>query len=294
MIIPYIERTTGKKEEEKVYGGSLVEFLYGRSKFGAALASFIAYSPWISAAYGFWQKLPYSKKKIAPFIKEYGVDTKEFLDPVDSFTSFNDFFIRFLKPEARPLAPGHLIIPADGRYLAYNFHDSDEITVKGQTFQIDAFFDNPELAKRYKGGSLLIARLCPSDYHRFHFPTECIPSKPQSIEGALFSVNPLALAKRPSIFWENKRVLTLLKTVTLGTIAYFEVGATNVGAIHQTYKAEHKAVKGAEKGYFSFGGSALLLFFEPGKVTLSQDLIENSKMGIETRCLLGQTATEQV
>lgn len=294
MIIPYIERTTGKKQEEKVYGGALVEFLYGSSKFGAALASFIAYSPWISAAYGFWQKLSLTRKKIAPFIEEYQVDIGEFLNPVESFNSFNDFFIRFLKPEARPLATTDLIIPADGRYLAYNFNDSGEVTVKGQTFNIEAFFDDPALAKRYKGGSLLIARLCPSDYHRFHFPTECIPSKPRCIEGALFSVNPLALTKRPSIFWENKRVLTLLKTVTLGTIAYFEIGATNVGAIHHTYKPEHKAAKGEEKGYFSFGGSALLLFFEPGKVTLSQDLIENSKMGIETRCLLGQTATEQV
>lgn len=292
MIIPYIERTTGKKEEEKVYGGSLVEFLYGNSRWGALLASFIAYSPWISSLYGFWQKLSFTKKKIAPFIKEYGVDPKEFLKPVESFDSFNDFFIRALKPEARPLAPSALVIPADARYLAYHFHNSHEITVKGQTFQMEAFFDDPELAKRYKGGSVLLARLCPSDYHRFHFPAECIPSKPRAIEGALFSVNPLALAKRPSIFWENKRVLTLLKTASLGTIAYFEVGATNVGAIHHTHKPEHKAEKGAEKGYFSFGGSALLLFFEPGKVTLSQDLIDNSLVGIETRCLLGQSAIE--
>lgn len=288
MIIPYIERTTGKQEEEKVYGGHFLEYLYGRSKIGAFLASFIAHSPWISALYGFWQKLPFTKGKITPFIREYNVNSEEFLKPVQSFTSFNDFFIRELKQEARPLADSAAVIPADGRYLAYDFNRANEITVKGQTFSLEAFFNDPILAKRYQGGSLLIARLCPSDYHRFHFPFDCTPSSPQAIPGALFSVNPLALKKRPSIFWENKRVLTLLETETLGTVAFFEIGATNVGAIHQTFDAKIKQSKGREKGYFSFGGSALLLFFEQGKIRFSQDLLENTHKGFETRCLMGQ------
>ena len=289
MNIPYIERTTGKLEQEKVYGGSLLQFLYGKGLFCASL---IAHSPWISSLYGFWQKLPFSKKKIAPFIQEYNVDSREFLEPVDYFRSFNDFFIRALKPEARPFANSDLIIPADGRYLAYDFHNSSTVTVKGQTFDLEAFFNDAELANRFKGGSLLIARLCPSDYHRFHFPVDCRPSLPRLLRGTLFSVNPLALSKRLSIFWENKRMLTLLETEQRGAIAYFEVGATNVGAIHQTF-SQGQQKKGAEKGYFSFGGSALLLFFEPSRVQLSKDLLENTRKGYETRCLLGQPVTER-
>jgi phosphatidylserine decarboxylase len=65
------------------------------------------------------------------------------------------------------------------------------------------------------------------------------------------------------------------------------VGATNVGAIHQTFSPE-KQRKGAEKGYFSFGGSALLLFFEPNRIQVSEDILENTRKGYETRCILGQ------
>ncbi len=287
-MIEYIDRKSGKIEREKVYGEAALRFLYGGSRLGALLAALLSRFAFFSAAYGLWQKMAWTKKKIAPFIQAFKVDPSEFSKPVDAFTSFNDFFIRTLKKEARPLASTDLIIPADGRYLAYSSIDDQTLTIKGQTFDLPALFGSKALSDKFREGSLLMARLCPSDYHRFHFPCDCLPQQPQWINGYLYSVNPIAINKRLSIFWENKRVLTLLDTAQHGQIAYFEVGATNVGSIHHTYPALTKAKKGDEKGYFSFGGSSLLLFFEKNRVQLPQDLLTATQNGYETLCLMGQ------
>jgi phosphatidylserine decarboxylase len=292
--IIYIDRISGKEMQEEVYGEYGLEFLYGSSflprTLGRSIRRLISRSPLFSRIYGFFQKTKSSRRKIKPFIKKFHVDASEFLLPVESFQSFNDFFIRHLKPGARTLAPGAdvAIIPADGRYLFYqNLSEADGFVVKGQKFQLAALLNNSELAEQYRGGSMMIARLCPTDYHRFHFPCDCVPSETKYINGWLYSVNPIALKQNVHIFTENKRTLCELETKEFGKILYLEVGATNVGAIHQTYTPGKLYAKGDEKGYFSFGGSALILMFKPGALTFDNDLLDHPHQ--EIRCLLGQS-----
>ena len=88
---------------------------------GRPLRHLLAHLPFISSLYGWWQKQPWTRKKILPFIQEYGVDPSEFLESPESFHSFNDFFIRRLKPSARPidLAQEIAVIPADARYFFF-------------------------------------------------------------------------------------------------------------------------------------------------------------------------------
>lgn len=275
--------------KEKVYGEKALKYLYSDSSVARLLTSAVSRSPFISSLYGWLQNLPSSQKKVAPFIRDFEVDASEFLEPADSFKSFNEFFIRKLKPEARPISSAPFVAPADARYLGYQTLTEDTVTIKGQTFDLPALFQNEALARKFRGGSLIMARLCPSDYHRFHFPADCTPGEAKLINGFLYSVNPIAISQKLDIFWENKRKLTLLETKDLGQIAYFEVGATNVGSIHETYTPHIPAAKGAEKGYFSFGGSSLLVFLEPGALRLSQDLLDATKEGFELKCLMGQS-----
>jgi phosphatidylserine decarboxylase len=84
-------------------------------------------------------------------------------------------------------------------------------------------------------------------------------------------------------------MITTLQTKQCATVLFIEVGATNVGSIHQTYTPDRSCAKGEEKGYFSFGGSCILLFFEPDKIHFDADLIRNSEAKIETLGLLGQS-----
>ena len=291
--IEIIDRKTGQRMTEKVYGAEALKFLYGSSFLNRFLGRPLAYCaskfPYFSALYGYLQKRPSSRKKIAPFIRDYGVDPAEFLECPDSFKSFNDFFIRKLKKEARPLAAGAevAVLPADARYLFYPRIDAaDGFIVKGQKFNLTDLLQSAELAQAYAQGTMIMARLCPSDYHRFHFPCDCIPGVTRTIPGSLYSVNPLALKQNVKIFTENKRVICELETEQFGKILYIEVGATNVGTIHETYTPFKKALKGDEKGYFSFGGSSLLLLFEPNKIALAPDLLAHAHT--ELRCLFGQ------
>jgi len=285
----YVDRATGKLCKEKIYYEKWLRFFYGEHALGAWIGTCIAKLPLFSRIVGFLQRTRFSKRKIQPFVKRYHISTEEALLPISQFQSFNDFFIRKLKPGARPIAPTVLTIPADGRYLLYpDLHTADGFLVKGDKFSLEALVADRTWAKHYKQGSLLIARLCPTDYHRFHFPCDCIPSPAKLINGWLHSVSPLALRHHISRLTENKRMLTFLHTQTCGTILFCEVGATNVGSIHQTYTPHQPYKKGDEKGFFSFGGSTLILLFEKNRISFSEDLILNSFQHIETLCLMGQ------
>jgi phosphatidylserine decarboxylase len=181
-------------------------------------------------------------------------------------------------------------LPADARYLVFpDIEKADGFWVKGKKFSLIELLQDKSLAERYKNGSMVISRLCPVDYHRFHFPCDCTPKESQLINGPLFSVNPIALKRNIEILSENKRVLTELNTTNFGNVLYIEVGATYVGSIVQTYIPGQSYAKGDEKGYFSFGGSCLILLFEPGKIVFDQDLINASLEKVEVRGLLGQS-----
>ena len=253
--------------------------------------AFLSKISFFSSLYGKWQASPKSKSKIGPFIKNFDVDPSEFLEDISQFGSFNDFFIRKLKPEARPIASGNhaAIIPADGRYLFHaDISKVDGFVIKGEKFDLASLLEDQELASRYANGTMIMARLCPTDYHRFHFPCDCIPGKTKTINGWLYSVNPAAIKKDIDIFTKNKRTLCKLATDNFGEVLFLEIGATNVGSIHETYQPNTFQKKGAEKGYFSFGASSLILLFEPYKIQLDQDLIEATNKGYEIKCLLGQ------
>lgn len=279
-MIQYIDRKTDRLCVEKIYGHTALSILYGSKIFYYLFLPLIARLPFWSCFFGYLQKRPASRAKVAPFVKAYGIDTSEFL--TTEFTSFNDFFIRKLKSSCRPIATAPLTMPADGRYLVYP--EVKQLSVKGQTFSLGEFLQGAP--GHYENGSAVIARLCPVDYHRFHFPCDGVASTPRLINGFLFSVNPIALKKRLSILWENKRVITEIDTPNFGKVLYVEIGATAVGTIRQTYKPG-SVKKGGEKGYFEFGGSCIVLLFEPGRVKFDADLIENTKKGLETLCLFG-------
>jgi phosphatidylserine decarboxylase len=132
------------------------------------------------------------------------------------------------------------------------------------------------------------------DYHRFHFPFGGVPGKARAVNGPLYSVSPIALRKRPSILWENKREITLLRTPTIGDVLLLEVGATCVGSIVQTYTPDAAVTKGDEKGYFRFGGSCFITIFEPGRVRFADDLVEHSAAGREVYAKMGELAARVV
>ncbi|MES2199983.1 MAG: phosphatidylserine decarboxylase, partial [Chlamydiota bacterium] len=169
--IIFLDRLSKKKVKENVYGEGFLKTFYGEGKRSHFLyrvfLPFLVCYPLFSKIYGFIQKSSLSKCKVKPFINKFKVKTEEFLLPVEKFASFNDFFIRKLKPEARPIANGtqEAILPADGRYLVFpNIEEADGFIVKGKKFSLEELVGCKELASSYQKGSMVIARLCPTDY----------------------------------------------------------------------------------------------------------------------------------
>lgn len=294
--IYYIDRATHRKCEEKVYGAAFLHLLYGTSLMSRIIGTPLAYAlarlPWVSAFYGYLQNRPTSAKKIVPFIKKFNVDPSEFTKAPCDYASFNDFFTRKLKASARPLAlgPKTAIIPADGRYFFYqNIKQADGFVVKGKKFNLATLLQDEALASEYEEGAMVMARLCPTDYHRYHLPFDCKAGKTTFINGWLYSVNPIAIKKNIEIFSENKRCLCVLDSKEFGKVLFLEIGATFVGSIHETYQADSQCAKGDEKGYFSFGGSSLILLFPPKSIEFDLDLLNATNEQIEIKCLMGQS-----
>ena len=118
-----------------------------------------------------------------------------------SYRTFNEFFYRALKPEARPITAGEAVavFPADGRHLVFPNVDAVEgFYVKGAKFTLAELLGDGALAAEFAGGAMLISRLCPVDYHRFHFPVAGTPGDARLINGWLYSVSPVALRRNSS------------------------------------------------------------------------------------------------
>jgi phosphatidylserine decarboxylase len=289
MTILIVDRKTEKVEEEKVYGESVLQLVYKETFFSKCLRALISKLPIASSLFGLWQKSFLSKRQINPFVQKFHVNLNE--SEKTEFKNFNDFFVRKLKRKARPISEDGAVAPADGRYLAYDrISLFQEIYVKGKKLSIQELLGGDvALSRRYIGGSLLMARLAPPDYHRFHFPVDGIAKQKRKIGGYLFSVNPMALKNNISYLSQNKRVLVEIQSEKYGLVTFVAVGATNVGSIHFTYKSQKPHAKGDELGYFSFGASMVIVLFEPGKVTFAEDITKNTKDGLETLCRVGES-----
>jgi phosphatidylserine decarboxylase len=288
--IEFFNRHTGGIERERIYGEPWLRFIYGGNPLGRLSLSAVARRAWFSAWYGWRMNRPDSVNRVLPFVIDYDLDAEEFAKPATAYRTFNEFFYRTLRPGSRPISAGEVVavLPADGRHLVYPDVDTaDGFYVKGKKFTLAALLGSEELGARFSGGSLLISRLCPVDYHRFHFPIAGIPGESRLINGWLYSVSPLALRGNPGYLTENKRMVTLVESPVFGQVAVLEIGATMVGAILQSFIPGRPVAKGDEKGLFAFGGSCVVTVFQRGRVRFDEDLTLNSAVHREVYARMG-------
>jgi phosphatidylserine decarboxylase len=273
--IQYFNRYTQRVEAEQIYGEGFLRWIYGSLSGRLALHA-VAKRGFFSRWYGWRMDRAASRAKVAPFIQNFRVDPGEFADAPESFRTFNEFFYRKLKPGARLIAGDArtAVFPADGRHLGFaDVSRMEGIFVKGAVFSLGELLRDRELAERFQRGSMVLSRLCPVDYHRYHFPVGGLATEPRLLNGWLYSVSPIALRRNIRIFTENKRAITRIESPEFGTVLMLEVGATNVGSFEYTFTPNTRVAKGAEKGYFKFGGSSTITLFEPGRVKLDADLL---------------------
>lgn len=291
------DRETGAYETEAVYGEGWLRWAYG-NPVGRLSVWALAKRAWFSRWYGRRMASPASRARIAPFLSRYGVDSAEFAKDPAEYASFNEFFTRALKPRSRPVdpSPRAIVFPADGRHLGFQDIDAAPgVYAKGQRLDIAALL-RPALgdAPAPRGASVVISRLCPVDYHRFHFAAGGRAARPRPVPGDLFSVSPIALRRGLSYLLQNKRVVTAIEHPSLGRHWQIEIGATNVGGILQTFDPAQPVEKGDEKGIFAFGGSCVVTVFPKNRVSLAPDLLQHSADGVELRAKMGARMAESL
>ncbi|KAL9052347.1 MAG: hypothetical protein Q9162_005439 [Coniocarpon cinnabarinum] len=239
---------------------------------------------------------PRSAAEIPGFIDFHSLNMNEILLPVHQFKNFNEFFYRALKPDARPCSapdrPAIVTSPADCRTVVFDeLAEAQKIWVKGREFSMKRLFGNayPELASRYNGGALGIFRLAPQDYHRFHIPVDGIMGEPRTIEGEYYTVNPMAIRSALDVYGENVRVLVPIDSERHGKVMVVCVGAMMVGSTVITRHQGEYVKRAEELGYFKFGGSTILLLFEPGRMQFDDDLVDNANSALETLVRVGMS-----
>jgi phosphatidylserine decarboxylase len=292
-VIQYRDRGTGRLEPERVFHGEALAFLY-ENRVGRVLASLLTANGFFSRGYGWLQRRPASRRKIPRFISGLGVDAGEAERPPGEYASLDEFFTRRLKPGSRPIEhdPERLVTPADGRIRVFPRLRNPTLEVKGSRVHLEDLLGDRALADRYADGALVVIRLAAADYHRFHFPDSGIASEPRAVGRRLHSVHPIALgAGAPS--FENKRMLTRIDTRGFGPMLQIEIGALTVGTIEQTFQPG-VVERGQEKGLFRFGGSAMVLLAEPGRLRFDEDLVRDSEAGIETLVRMGQPIAKRL
>lgn len=294
--ITFHNRYSKAKEIEKIYGSKAVEFAYG-SQVGKMMGPIIG-SRFISQLYGKMQDRNASAAKVPEFVKNFSIQMDDYepgsiqnADINFSYKNFNEFFIRKFKPGKREFVTSgeQMGACAEARYFGHaEIHDDLKIPVKGSMLKaIDLIGNKSEYRDIFQGGPFIVARLCPVDYHRYHYIDNGKTIDSYQIPGDFHSVNPLALKFRNDIFIKNERRVSILETENFGKIAYIEVGATCVGKIVQSFDESQKFNRGDEKGYFLFGGSTVILCGEKGKWVPSSDILKNTELGIETYIHLG-------
>lgn len=267
----------------------LLARLYGSAAGRMLLRPLVC--PVVSRAAGAFLSTRLSALLIKPFIRSAGIDMSQY-EP-GPYHSYNEFFSRKILPGKRPfdMDPGHLIAPCDSKLTALPISPDSVFTIKHTSYTVASLLRDDALARKYTGGHALIFRLTVDDYHRYCYAADGNIDSIVRIPGVLHTVNPIAGDYYP-IYKENAREYAVLHSPVFGDVLTMEVGALLVGRI-VNHRHEGAVARGQEKGYFQFGGSTVILLLPRDAVRIDDDILANSRDGVETVVRMGEKIGSQ-
>lgn len=245
--------------------------------------------------------LPWLKNRlISYFVHRYPVNMTEALESNPyAYSSFNDFFTRALKPQARPIASGHenFVSPADGYVSQFGSISAGKvIQAKNHFCTVKQLLSSlSQDADIFQEGAFLTVYLAPHNYHRVHMPCDGELIEMIHVPGHLFSVNMKTAASVSELFAQNERMIAIFKT-PFGKMALVLIGAMIVGSIETAwtgtlppaekdnpkkwiYDNTIRFKKGEEMGRFKLGSTVIVLL-EKNKITWEGlDLLMPVQMG---------------
>ena len=247
--------------------------------------------PTASKPLGAFMERRASKPFIRRFVKRNKINMEEYKDV--KYRSFNDFFIREVKKEFRPFPDdvNDVAAPCDGKLTAYPITNDNVFFIKNSTYDIHSILKDKALADEFIGGTCLIFRLTPDDYHRYYYIDDGEIVSYKRIAGVLHTVRPIS-NKRYNVYTQNTREYTVLQTENYGKVVQMEVGALFVGRI-TNYATSGWFKRGDEKGMFEFGGSTVVMLFQKDKVLIDDAIYMNTQQNKETIVRMGYKIGEK-
>lgn len=281
-MVKIYQRHRQRVEEVAEYQANLIQFLY-QSKRGQKLLPIVTH-PWFSTIYVLADYLPTSQKKIQAFVDNYQMDLS--LYEKQTYQHYAAFFQRKLTPKALSLvSPPDILAVAQAKLLVLPISKDLGLTIKGQHYQLEALLQDATLAQAFVGGMLCVYRLGLEDYHRYLVAESGTIVAEKQIKGKLHSVRDMVHSKF-AIFKENKRSYTIIETEDGQRVMQMEIGALLVGKINNHPRVQLES--GQEKGYFSLGGSTILVAYPAQTLQFDQDILYYSNLGIETQVQIGE------
>ncbi|MCF6155527.1 MAG: hypothetical protein E3K36_09805 [Candidatus Brocadia sp.] len=208
-----------------------------------------------------------SVKNIKEWVEDPTVNIGEYEVPSGGFKSFDDFFTRKIKSGARPIymSANDSIITSPADCTISKIHgklNTEAIfEVKDEIFDVKKLLDNSTLADRFLNGDGAICFLMPSDYHRFHSPVNGKIIEVKQLGGLYFAAQGWT-----NYFFERRRGYFLIETSRYGIVGVVPVGLADISSISFVRKENDVVQKGDELGFFAYGGSAIVLLFEPNRL----------------------------
>ena len=289
-------RDTKQLEDVRFYKREALIFVH-KNPIARLLMSKIAIWPFFSTIMALKDYTGFSKKKVLNFVAQNNLEESEFEKPAHKYSSFSEFFDRRLKPSARPVCDetDAFVSPADGVLSVFpDISGLPSFTIKAQEFTLASLLRDARLAGEYRGGSIAVIYLSPTDYHRYHFPCDCMLEKSWTLGARLFSVNPIAMEHGYRPFDVNVRDVSILSNDKMGRFLMIEVGALYVGRMIKTSPDPGRKFKGEEKGYFGLGGSTIVLVFKKDVFKFDGDILEMAAKSIPSRVKMGERIGKMV
>lgn len=284
----YISRERNSKRNIITKSSKSLDFFYC-TFIGRLLLKIIVLRP-VSSLVAIYMNSRLSKPRIKRFINKNDINKFEYDDR--RYKSYNDFFTRKVISCKRPIMGNKniLISPCDSKLLAYTINDDLTLKIKGSYYSINSLVEK-DIMDEYKGGIALVFRLSVDNYHRYCYIDNGTKSKNYYIKGVLHTVQPLSISKY-NFFKTNSREYTILYTDNFDKVIEIEIGALMIGRIKNNHQ-EYTFKKGEEKGYFEFGGSTIVLLIKKNVISLDNEIIENTKLGLETIVKYGEKIGEK-
>ena len=295
----FIDRRTGRIQEERLYYDRLIAFFYDVGREWSPFLFKTITSPRSSAVLGYlnydWQ-LGFTMLGLKGFVEKMGIDLSECLEPAERYDTPRKIFERTIRYwEIRPMdhASAALVSPADGRILFGSFSQNSLLFVKEKFFDFEELLGSGknQWLQAFANGDYAILRLTPEKYHYNHVPVSGIVRDLYVIDGDHHSCNPSAVVAVSRTYSKNKRVVTIIDTDVpggseVGLVAMIEIVALMIGDIVQCYSAQRYEKpqtvvsgmfvrKGQPKSLYRPGSSTNVVIFQPGKIRPCRDLLHN-------------------